>query len=119
MGLIYNEQMFADAGLDVPNENWTWDDLRRAAETLTDSESGLYGLSLSPDFARLIAFIYQAGWHRYQRGFHRDDHNSPEAQDAINFYVNLVLDGYAAVPADLDSGWPGEAFGRETRGDGR
>ncbi len=38
--------------------------------------------------------------------------DTPEAQEAMDFYVNLVLDGVAAQPSDLDSGWPGEAFGK-------
>lgn len=113
LGLIYNEQMFADAGLEVPNENWSWDDLRNAAEALTNAETGVYGLSLSPDFARVIAFIYQAGGSITNDDFSQMTINTPEAQEAVNFYVNLVLDGFAAVPANLDSGWPGEAFGRE------
>src|SRR5678815_376181 len=38
--------------------------------------------------------------------------NIPEALEALNFYVGLVRDGFAAQPSDLDSGWPGEAFGK-------
>jgi multiple sugar transport system substrate-binding protein len=32
--------------------------------------------------------------------------------EAMEFYLGLVNDGLAAAPADLDSGWPGEAFGK-------
>ena len=32
----------------------------------------------------------------------------------MEFYVGMVLDGIAAQPSDLDSGWPGEAFGKES-----
>lgn len=112
LALVYNKQMFADANLPVPTADWAWDDLRNAAQALTNQDTGVYGLSLSPDFARLIAFIYQAGGSVTNEDFTQMTINSPEAQEAINFYVNLVLDGYAAVPANLDSGWPGEAFGK-------
>jgi multiple sugar transport system substrate-binding protein len=39
--------------------------------------------------------------------------DSAAAQEAMDFYVGLVQDGYAAQPSDLDSGWPGEAFGKQ------
>ncbi|HSM57372.1 MAG TPA: ABC transporter substrate-binding protein [Candidatus Sulfomarinibacteraceae bacterium] len=113
LGLIYNEDLFDAAGVEHPTEDWTWDDLQSAAEQLTNADEGVYGLSLSADFARLIAFLYQAGAGVANEDFTEMTINSPEALEATEFYVGLVLDGYAAQPADLDSGWPGEAFGRE------
>jgi multiple sugar transport system substrate-binding protein len=38
--------------------------------------------------------------------------DSDAAKQATEFYVSLVTDGFAAQPADLDSGWAGEAFGK-------
>ncbi|MFW5941782.1 MAG: ABC transporter substrate-binding protein [Chloroflexota bacterium] len=113
LGLIYNEDLFDAAGVDHPTADWTWDDLQGAAEQLTNADEGVYGMSLSADFARLIAFLYQAGGEVANEDFTEMTINSPEALEATEFYVGLVADGYAAQPADLDSGWPGEAFGRE------
>lgn len=113
LALEYNADMFDAAGLEYPNEDWTWEDLRNAAEQLTNEDEGVYGMVLSADFARWIAFLYQAGAEVTDEGFTEMQINSPEAQEALDFYVNLVLDGYAAQPADLDSGWAGEAFGKE------
>ncbi len=112
LGLQYNTDLFDAAGLEYPNADWTWDDLRSAAEALTDPDSGTYGLVLSADLARWIAFLYQAGGTVTDEGFTTMTLDTPEAQEAMDFYVNMVLDGYAAAPADLDSGWPGEAFGK-------
>jgi multiple sugar transport system substrate-binding protein len=113
LALIYNTDMFDAAGLDYPTADWTWDDLRSAAEQLTNEDEGVYGLSLPADFARQIAFLYQAGGEVANEDFTEMQINSPESLEAMEYYVNLVLDGYAAQPADLDSGWPGEAFGRQ------
>ena len=33
--LYYNKQHFAEAGISIPNVNWTWDDVRDAARKLT------------------------------------------------------------------------------------
>jgi multiple sugar transport system substrate-binding protein len=37
--LYYNKDIFDEAGVEYPNENWTWDDLMAAAETLTVVEA--------------------------------------------------------------------------------
>ena len=112
LALEYNKDMFDAAGLDYPTADWTWDDLRTAAEALTDSDNGVYGVVLSADMARWIAFLYQAGGTVTNADFTAMTLDSPEAKEAMDFYVGLVQDGYAAQPADLDSGWPGEAFGK-------
>ncbi len=112
LALQYNKDMFDAAGLDYPTPDWTWEDLRSAAEQLTDPDSGVYGMVLSADLARWIAFLYQAGGTVTDADFTTMTLDSPEAQEAMDFYLGLVTDGYAAQPSDLDSGWPGEAFGK-------
>jgi multiple sugar transport system substrate-binding protein len=110
--LQYNKDLFDAAGVEYPTNDWTWEDLRAAAEQLTNADAGVYGMVLSPDFARLIAFIYQAGGTITDEGFTAMTLDSEEVQQATEFYVSMVTDGFAAQPADLDSGWPGEAFGK-------
>ena len=114
LALQYNTDLFDAAGLEYPTPDWTWDDLRAAAEALTDTDAGVYGLVLPADMARWIAFLYQAGGTVANDDFSAMTLDSPEALEATDFYVNLVLDGFAAQPSDLDSGWPGEAFGKGT-----
>ena len=43
LGLIYNTELFDEAGLDYPDETWTWDDFRAAAKALTDADRNQYG----------------------------------------------------------------------------
>lgn len=50
--LYYNEELFDKAGLEYPNENWTWDDMLAAAEKLTSPKdkngiSEVYGFGLA------------------------------------------------------------------------
>jgi multiple sugar transport system substrate-binding protein len=112
LALQYNTDLFDAAGLDYPDASWTWDDLRDAAAALTDRDAGVHGMVLSADFARWIAFLYQAGGSVTDDDFTTMTINSPEALAAVQFYVGLATDGYAAQPTDLDSGWAGEAFGK-------
>lgn len=112
LALQYNKDLFDAAGVDYPTTDWTWEDLRAAAEQLTDADAGVYGMVLSPDLARWIAFLYQAGGTVTDEGFTTMTLDSPEALEAMDFYLGMVNDGLAAQPSDLDSGWAGEAFGK-------
>jgi len=112
LALEFNKDLFDAAGVDYPTADWTWEDLRAAAEKLTNAETGVYGMVLAPDFARWIAFLYQAGGSVTNADFTAMTINSPEALAAMEFYVGMVTDGLAAQPSDLDSGWAGEAFGK-------
>lgn len=114
LGLQYNTDLFDAAALEYPTADWTWDDLRAAAEALTDESTGTYGMVLSPDMARWAAFLYQAGGSVTDPDFTAMTLDSPEALEAMEFYLGLVNDGFAAQPSDLDSGWAGEAFGKGT-----
>jgi multiple sugar transport system substrate-binding protein len=67
---------------------------------------------LSADLARWIAFLYQAGGEVANEDFSAMQLDSDAAREATEFYVGLVEQGYAQQPSELDSGWPGEAFGK-------
>lgn len=108
MTLQYNKDLFDAAGVEYPTADWTWDDLKAAAETLTSGD--VLGLVTPPNFERWLPFLYQAGG----AIFDADGNvtlNSPEAQAALDFYVGLVTDGFAGPPSAVDAGWGGEAFG--------
>ncbi|MBA9087693.1 multiple sugar transport system substrate-binding protein [Fontibacillus solani] len=41
--VVYNKQIFDDAGVPYPEGNWTWDDYIKIAEKLTDPSKKIYG----------------------------------------------------------------------------
>lgn len=49
LAIVYNKKLFADAGIEPPNVNWTWDDFRAAAAKLTDPTKGQYGWLIPAD----------------------------------------------------------------------
>ena len=110
LALLYNKSLFDQVGLAYPDDSWTWEALRSSAQTLTDLEAGRYGIVLPPDFSRWLPFLYQGGGAITNPEATAMAINSPAAQAALDFYVDLVLDGFAAPPTMLDSRWPGEAF---------
>jgi multiple sugar transport system substrate-binding protein len=66
LALIYNKQLFADAGVPEPTADWTWADFRDAAKKLTDAGQKRYGWAYIADGTedtvwRFIAQLWQAG----------------------------------------------------------
>jgi multiple sugar transport system substrate-binding protein len=84
----------------------TWAQLRTVASRLNVPNGK--PICLSADWARLMAFVYQAGGN----GQFRSATSAP-FRTAVNYYVGLIKDGLAATPDKLGSGWCGEAFGKE------
>jgi multiple sugar transport system substrate-binding protein len=113
MTLQYNKDLFDAAGVEYPTGDWTWEDMRAAAEKLTGTNAdgqSVLGLVTPPNLERWMPFMYQAGGALFDaEGNPTVD--SPEALEALNFYINLVNDGYAGPQSAVDAGWGGEAFG--------
>lgn len=109
LALIYNKKMLSDAGVTVPT---TWDELTAASKKLTNAENGTFGMSLPADAARWLAFLYQAGGMVIGPDG-KMNINTPEAKQALDYYTGLLVDGSAATPDKVDSGWPGEALGKQ------
>lgn len=104
IGLWYNKTMFDEAGLSYPDETWTWETLREAAETLTNEETGQYGIS--------AGLTNQEGYYNfvYQNGgtILKDDSTSgydlPETIEALDYYFSFIHDGLSPESyTDTDS----------------
>ena len=101
-----NTAMFAKAG--IKKAPRTWAELTADAQKLASSNAvpGGKPICLNPDWARMLAFIYQ------NKGSLANV-QSPAVAAAVNFYVGLIKKGLAATPTQLGVGWPGEALGKE------
>ncbi|MCF3934857.1 ABC transporter substrate-binding protein [Acuticoccus sp. M5D2P5] len=92
IGVYYNKDMFREAGLDPESPPATWDELRDAAQTLAGD--GVNGIAFSAIMSeegpfQWLPFLYQAGGSL-------DNINSPEAVEALQFWVDLVESGSAS-----------------------
>jgi multiple sugar transport system substrate-binding protein len=110
MALQYNKDLFDAAGLEYPTADWTMDDLRAAAEALTDEEAGVIGLVTPAELPRWLPFLYACGGQVFdaEGTFVM---NSEEALAALEYYIGLAQDGIGGAPSAVDAGWGGEAFG--------
>jgi multiple sugar transport system substrate-binding protein len=66
LSLVYNKNLFAQAGVAPPTNQWTWEDFRDAAKKLTDPSTHTFGWAYVNDGSedtvwRYLAMLWQAG----------------------------------------------------------
>lgn len=96
LGLFYNKDMFKEAGLAEPTADWTWEDLRSAAKTLTNPDKNIYGLDL-PVYDKKggyawtwLPFLWQAGGEQLNEDRTQAMFNSPEGVKALKFWKDMA-----------------------------
>lgn len=88
--LFYNRRLFDEAGVDHPDETWTWEDMLEAAKKLTrvDPVTGRaeqFGILWEePDI-----LIWQNRGNKFTPDGRRSTINSPEAKEAVRFMYDL------------------------------
>ena len=103
--LFYNKDAFDAAGLEYPNENWTWDDFLAAAKALTidkngDGEIDQWGYYGYGRYAEAQAWIFANGGVLTNNTTHTFEPNQ-NALDAIQFMSDLV-NVYKVAPSPKD-----------------
>ncbi len=96
-----NNSMFARAGVKAPR---TWAQLRSVAKTMIQKGIAKHPICLSPDWARMGAFMYQNG------GSLTKNLTSKANAAAVNFYVGLLKSGLAYSPPA--GSWCGQELGQ-------
>lgn len=110
VGLVYNKEMFDEAQVAYPDENWTWDDLVDASQKIYDA-TGKYGyLAYADDQLGYWNFVYQAGGYilnddKTQAGF-----TQPGTVKAMEFYIGLQKNDWCPDQNYFAETAPGTAF---------
>ena len=107
-----NNAMMAKAGVKPPT---TWAQLKSVAQKLKSANAvpGGAPLCLDPDWARMLAFVYQN-----KGSFLNAKKTAPTVQSAatkaaVNYYVDFNRTGLSSTHDKLGVGWCGEALGKE------
>jgi multiple sugar transport system substrate-binding protein len=99
--LYYNPELFATAGIAEPDETWTWDTFKQNAAALTDKTKGVYGTSFN-GWPPIQMFIWQAGGEVIAEDLKSCPIDSPEAEQAADFYASFVYnEEYAPSEATI------------------
>jgi multiple sugar transport system substrate-binding protein len=107
VALFSNRTLLDAANVTTPTD---WNELRDTARRLT--KGNRVGLCLPASWERLMLFAMQAGGGIVSEDGTHMIASSPKTTEAVEFYVGLLRDGYAATPASLGASWCGDAFGK-------
>ena len=113
LAMWVNTSLAAKAGV-TPSKIKTWKDLTAAANKLKPVVgSGAKPICLSPSWDRALAFVYQNKGTFLNAAKTKSTINSPAAKAALDYYVGLIKQGLADIPAKLGVDWCGAALGKE------
>ncbi len=112
LGLVYLPEAFAAAGIAEPTDDWTWDDLAKAAKIITD-KTKYAGFGQNADWARFAAWSFSMGGSYTNANFTKGTMNTSENKKAAAFLLKMKKDGILVTSADVGAGWCGEAIGKE------
>ena len=102
----YNIRLFDEAGLDYPDENWTWDDVLAAAETLTqdtdgDGDTDQWGYWVKGRYAQNYGFVYNNGSQILSDDDKSAEMTTGSGKDAWDYLTGIVLAGYSPTAAQM------------------
>ncbi len=61
VGLYYNKTLFDEAGVDYPDDSWTYDDMLAAAIELTDPDRRIWGF-MDPEGSYFTSIVFIRAW---------------------------------------------------------
>lgn len=95
VGLYYNKKLFDDAGVDYPDESWTWEDIETVGEKLTNPDKGIFGYAAHTTVNQqgYYNLIHQAGGYIINEDKTKSGFDSPESKEAFAFIKNLIDKG--------------------------
>jgi len=97
--LLFRKDLFEQAGIPYPNNDWTWDDLYRACRKISDTGNGIYGVRFGRgkhESWYWITFLWSAGGdilvEDEETGKWKAVFDSREAAMALDFYTRLCTE---------------------------
>ena len=106
LALVYNKQLFDQAGVAYPTADWTWDDFRAAAQKLTVPSAKQFGWAYVNDGSedtvwRFLALLWQAGGDMLTPDNTKAAFNSPAGLKAMTLLSDMATKDHAIY---LDNG---------------
>lgn len=110
LALFINTADWKAAGLTDADIPTTWDQLATVAKKLT--ADGRVGLTMSPQWERLGAFMAEAGGSLTNAAQTKATVNSAANVKALDYVKQLMSAGSMKFSSDLGESWGGDAFGK-------
>ena len=94
--LFYNKDLFAQAGVEEPTDDWTWSDLQAAAKTI-EEKTGQKGFAfqMKPDPYDFEMYLWSNGTaYCDEDGQMAGQIDSKESQEVFKMFQDMEKDGY-------------------------
>ena len=96
LAVIYNKKLFAAAGLDEPNADWTWDDFVAAAKAISDPATKTFGVAFPADGTEdtvwhFDAMLWEAGGDILTQDNTHAAFNSPAGVEALTTLQTMAV----------------------------
>lgn len=98
--LFYNKDIFAEAGIDEPTNDWTWEDVKAASKTITEKCEGKKGFSfqMKPDPYDYEMYLWSNGTaYVDENGGLEGNLNSDQAKEVFQMFQDMEKDGSAVA----------------------
>jgi multiple sugar transport system substrate-binding protein len=111
IGVWYNKTLFDAAHVAYPKDSWTWADFQATAKALTDKSKGVYGAAAPvEDQGGFYNTIPSAGGDVISADLKTSGFDSPEAEQGIEFWTNLIKDGSSPTVQQMTDTAPADLF---------
>lgn len=111
LALWYNTAIFEAAGVAVPTDDWTWDDLVAAATQLTDAGAGVYGIpALNTNQLSYYNTIPQSGGFVINDEGTESGYDDPATIAGIQAWVDLIELGVSPTLQQMTDTDPTQMF---------
>ncbi|MEJ2208262.1 MAG: extracellular solute-binding protein, partial [Anaerolineae bacterium] len=115
LGLIYLPEAFTAAGISEPTADWTFDDLRTAAQAI--SAAGQYkGFCQDADWARFAPWVFGNGGSYTTPDFKTATLDTPEVTQMAQMTFDMISEGSMVQHTDVGASWCGDAIGKQLVG---
>jgi len=104
IGLWYNKAIFAQAGVDLPTNDWTWADLSTAANAISSAlgGQGIYGVAGGMDGqTTYYNTVFQAGGKIISEDGSTSGYSEKATQEGLQFWTDLIASGASPSMSQL------------------
>lgn len=98
MVMYCNTQTFADAGIELPETDWTWDEFYEAGAKLAENDVFIHPMGSGFVFGNIMPWLLTNGASTMDETWETATFNSPEAIEAAEFLKKCIDDGLSPVP---------------------
>lgn len=113
LALFYNPTIFESAGLELPTNDWTWNEFIEASSDLkvegySNSREDFYQTRINK--ASVVISNEVFGFLPYLLSYTKSSEDQEEIARAFETYVNWRQEGFITTSDELAAGWAGEIF---------